>query len=75
LLVYWVHVNLCYGLVSARIHHRLSMGWATFGFIAMTAAMLGLSLLRTKYWRGWPPWRTRAGRGEVVKAAPPASAA
>ena len=72
LLVYWVHVNLCYGLVSARIHHRLSMGWATFGFIAMTAAMLGLSLLRTKYWRGWPPWRTRAP--EAVRATPPASA-
>jgi hypothetical protein len=73
LLVYWVHVNLCYGLVSARIHHRLSMTWATVGFVAMTAAMLGLSLLRTKYWRGWPPWRTR--RPEIVRATPPASAA
>jgi uncharacterized membrane protein len=56
LLVYWVHVELVYGYTFARIHHRLSMAWATVGMVLMTAAMLGVSLLRTKYWRGWP-WR------------------
>jgi uncharacterized membrane protein len=53
LLVYWIHVDLCYGLVSGRIHHRLSMAWATVGFVLMTAAMLLVSVLKTKYWRGW----------------------
>jgi uncharacterized membrane protein len=56
LLVYWVHVELCYGLLLGRLHGRLSMFWATVAFILMTAAMLGLSVLRTKYWHGWP-WR------------------
>jgi uncharacterized membrane protein len=51
LLVYWVHVDLCYGLVSARLHHRLSMTSATIGFVLMTSAMLVLSVLKTKYWR------------------------
>jgi hypothetical protein len=53
LLVYWVHVELVYGHLFGRLHHRLSMGQATVGLLLMTAAMLGLSVLRTKYWRGW----------------------
>jgi uncharacterized membrane protein len=56
LLVYWVHVELCYGLLLGRLHGRLSMFWASVGLVLMTAAMLGLSVLRTKYWHGWP-WR------------------
>ncbi len=53
LLVYWVHVELCYGLLLKRLHGKLSMRGATVGFVLMTAAMLGLSVLRTKYWHGW----------------------
>jgi uncharacterized membrane protein len=60
LLVYWVHVDLCYGLVSARLHHRLSMTGATVGFLLMTAAMLALSVAKTKYWRGWRRLRRTA---------------
>ena len=29
LLVYWIHVDLCYGLLFARFHHKLSMKEAT----------------------------------------------
>ena len=54
LLVYWVHVELVYGLLFARLHHKLSMVQATVGLVLMTAAMLGLSVLRTKYWPGLP---------------------
>jgi uncharacterized membrane protein len=52
LLVYWIHVNLCYGLVSQRFHGALSMTQATIGFVLMTAAMLLVSLAKTKYWKG-----------------------
>jgi len=58
LLVYWVHVELVYGLLLGRLHGKLSMFWATVGLILMTAAMLGLSILRTKYWHGWPGRKT-----------------
>jgi uncharacterized membrane protein len=54
LTVYWIHVNLCYGLVSRRFHHKLDMAQATTGFVLMTAAMLLVSLAKTKY---WDPWR------------------
>ena len=55
LLVYWVHVELVYGLLFKRLANRLSMGQATVAFVLMTAAMLGLGVLRLKYWRGWRP--------------------
>jgi hypothetical protein len=60
LLVYWVHVELCYGKAFSAFHKRLSFRQATVGFVLMTAAMVGLSVLRTKYWRGWPRRRGRA---------------
>jgi uncharacterized membrane protein len=53
LLVYWIHVELVYGLLLGRLHHRLSMTQATIGFVLMTAAMLGVSVLRTRYWKGF----------------------
>jgi uncharacterized membrane protein len=55
LLVYWVHVELVYGHLFKRFTDRLSMAQATVAFVLMTAAMLGLSVLRLKYWRGWRP--------------------
>jgi uncharacterized membrane protein len=64
LLVYWVHVDLCYGLVSRSLHHRLDMRQATIGFVLMTGAMLLVSLAKTKY---WDPWR----RGRAPRAARP----
>jgi uncharacterized membrane protein len=60
LLVYWVHVELVYGLLFGRLHHKLGMAEASVGLVLMTAAMLGLSVLRTKYWRGLR-WRRKRG--------------
>lgn len=53
LLVYWVHVELVYGLLLGRLHHRLSMWGATVGLVLMTAAMAVVAKLRLKYWHGW----------------------
>lgn len=53
LLIYWIHVDLCYGLVSRRFHHQLSLPQATLGFVLMTAAMFLVSLAKTKYWDDW----------------------
>ena len=52
LLVYWVHVELGYGLFSGRLHHGLTMTGATVGPVLMIGAMLVLAVLRTRYWRG-----------------------
>jgi len=53
LLVYWIHVDLCYGLLSKRLHGRLGFAWATVGLIGMVALMLGVSLLKTKLAQSW----------------------
>lgn len=57
LFVYWIHVDLCYGLVSKPLHGRLGMVSATVGLVAMTAAMLALSLWRTTRFDPW--WKAR----------------
>ncbi len=54
LFVYWIHVELVYGLLFGRLHHALSMRGATVGLLAMTAAMGVLAQLRLRYWHGWP---------------------
>jgi uncharacterized membrane protein len=68
LLVYWVHVELVYGLFFKRFANRLSMTGATIAFVLMTAAMLALGVWRIKRWRGWRPalheLRRRLGRAE-----------
>jgi uncharacterized membrane protein len=66
LLVYWIHVDLCYGLVSGRLHGRLSMAWATVGFVLMTALMLAVSIWKTRH---YPAWRQRRQRAPVAPAA------
>lgn len=52
LLVYWIHVDLCYGLIAHKLglYGRLSMGQATLGLAVMVALMLGVSLAKTR-WR------------------------
>ncbi len=66
LLVYWVHVDLCYGLVSKPLHGRLTMSQSTVGFAAMLAAMIGLSLARTHLWGPW--WKERRKKLSGVTA-------
>jgi uncharacterized membrane protein len=67
LLVYWIHVDLCYGLVSRALHAHLDMKHATIGFVVMTGAMLLVSLAKTKYWDAWR--RRRPGR--AARSLPP----
>jgi len=65
LLVYWIHVDLCYGLVARHLHLTggLNMWAATLGFLVMVALMLAISLAKTTWWE---PWRRR--RNELAAA-------
>jgi fucose 4-O-acetylase-like acetyltransferase len=49
LLIYWVHVEICYGFGARPIQKQLSFGGTTLAFLILLAAMLGLSILRTRY--------------------------
>ena len=46
LFVYWVHVELVYGIATAPIHRRLSLPVALMAFAAFTVAMFGLVRLK-----------------------------
>jgi len=65
LFVYWVHVELVYGIVTAPIHRRLPFLLALTAFAVFTAAMFGLvrlkALLINK--RGRSPKPTPNGPG------------
>jgi uncharacterized membrane protein len=43
LFVYWVHVELVYGVFSGPLHHTLSLPAAIAGFVGMVILMLGLA--------------------------------
>ncbi len=66
LLVYWVHMEFVYGILSILPKHACSIPKATFGLFVIFLAMLVLSILRTRY-------KKRTIR-VVQPAAPPASA-
>ena len=61
LLVYWVHIEFVYGRFSILPKGKCSIPKATFGFMLIIAAMLVLSVLRTR-------WKKR--RAKVLHAGP-----
>jgi uncharacterized membrane protein len=56
LFVYWVHVELVYGVLSTPIHRRLPFPVAIAAFVIFTVAMFGLVRLKdaVQRWRGRP---------------------
>lgn len=55
LLVYWVHVDLCYGLIAHRLglFGRLDMVQATIGLAVMICLMVGVVLAKNRWWEPW----------------------
>jgi uncharacterized membrane protein len=49
LFVYWVHVEMVYGVPSAGWHTRLPLGWALVAFVTFTATLVGAA----KLWIAW----------------------
>jgi uncharacterized membrane protein len=42
LFVYWIHVEMAYGIFSAPIHRRLPFEWAMVGWALLTLLLFGL---------------------------------
>jgi uncharacterized membrane protein len=49
LLIYWVHVEICYGVLTRPLQRRLGMAWATVAYVLLVLAMFALSVARTRY--------------------------
>ncbi len=48
LFVYWIHVELAYGVVSSLLHRRLSFGQVVFAYVAFSVAMFLLVRLKNR---------------------------
>ncbi|MEZ5316273.1 MAG: heparan-alpha-glucosaminide N-acetyltransferase domain-containing protein [Vicinamibacterales bacterium] len=62
LFVYWIHVEVAYGVVSRPWHHALSLPRALAAFAGLTLLMLALAYA----WQQLRPSRRRAGGGGQV---------
>jgi uncharacterized membrane protein len=69
LLVYWVHIEFVYGWLSILPKHGCSISKATFGLGVIFTAMLGLSILRTRYTQA----KVKALRAQAPAAPEPAT--
>jgi hypothetical protein len=49
LFIYWVHVELVYGLISIPIHHKLTLGQSCVALVLFSGLMLYLSLAKDRY--------------------------
>jgi uncharacterized membrane protein len=48
LFVYWIHVEMAYGIVSMALHRRLPLEQAYLGFIVLSALLFGLVKLKSQ---------------------------
>jgi hypothetical protein len=56
LLIYWVHIELCYGSFVYALRGRFQIPGAALLVLTLTGLMLGLSLLKTHYSRPAVEW-------------------
>jgi uncharacterized membrane protein len=65
LFVYWIHVELVYGVVSTPLHRRLPLPWVVVAFATFTVLMLGVVALKRRTQTRWQarrqPTAVRAG--------------
>ena len=57
LFVYWVHVELVYGVFSEPLHRHLPFGQAVAAFAAFSLFMFGLVVLKNAGVARWKRWR------------------
>jgi uncharacterized membrane protein len=60
LFVYWVHVELAYGVFSMPLHRHLAFADAVIAFAWFSLSMFGLVLLKNHAVTRWKQWRAAA---------------
>ncbi len=53
LFVYWIHVELAYGVFSRPLQRQLPFWWAVVGYALFTAAMYGVTLVKNRLVDRW----------------------
>jgi uncharacterized membrane protein len=69
LLIYWIHVDLCYGGISRPLRGKLGVAGATAWILALVVLMLGVSILKTRLTPPASRWiAERLGRPAAQKS-------
>ena len=53
LFVYWIHVELAYGVFSYPLHRKLPVWWSLIAFTAFTVFIYGVTRLKSRFVAGW----------------------
>nr|MBA3639983.1 hypothetical protein [Acidobacteriota bacterium] len=53
LFIYWIHIELIYGLIVKPLHKSLTLGQAWIGVLVFTLLMLMASLLKERVAAAW----------------------
>jgi hypothetical protein len=53
LFVYWIHVELAYGIFSHPLHKRLTIEGSFAAFMVFTGLMFGATILKTRLAARW----------------------
>jgi uncharacterized membrane protein len=60
LFIYWIHVEMVYGLVAIPIKRSLTLPWLVVAFVLFTAFLLWLSVMKDRWVERWLARRTAA---------------
>jgi acyltransferase len=60
LFVYWIHVEIVYGVLTTPLHRQLPLPWTVAAFAVCTLLMLGAVVLKRRGQAAWRPRRARA---------------
>ncbi len=52
MFVYWIHVEMVYGFFSRPLRRSLSFGEVIVAYVLFTVFLLGLVLLKNRFWEG-----------------------
>jgi uncharacterized membrane protein len=66
LFIYWIHVEMVYGLISLPLHKALTLGQAGGAFVAFAVFMLGCSIAKDRVVAWWIARRQRSVRAAVA---------
>ena len=66
LFIYWIHIELIYGLIVRPLHKSMSLGEAWFGVLIFSILMVIASVLKEKAAAAWTRRRQRTANGGAV---------
>jgi membrane protein implicated in regulation of membrane protease activity len=59
LFVYWIHVEMAYGVLSTPLHRQLPFAWSLAAFALFSAVLFGLVRLKSRWTRSGRPQKMR----------------